>query len=90
MVKHLEWKWIKYVFVYNTFGMEIHRLEMNGNGLHCFKLFGIEMDGIVSNHLEEKFLTLFTILEIVHVGHLEHSKWSKWPEMGVPNWPFIK
>ena len=41
------------------------------------------MDCTVSNYLERKYPTLFTILEI---GHLDHSKW---PEMCLPNRPLI-
>ena len=40
------------------------------------------MDCTVSNHLEWKCPTQFTILII---GHFDHSKWPKWPEMWLPN-----
>ena len=38
----------------------------------------IEIDCTVSNYLEWKCPTLFTILGIGYLGHFE---WSKWPEM---------
>ena len=52
------------------------------------KMDRMEMDCTVSNNLEWKCPTLFTILGIDRLGHFDHSKWSIWSEMGVPNSPY--